>query len=509
MPTEANSNPTANPAGDPAAPARDRRGTRLLFLIPPALACAVALAMVVSVGGYYYPDTTAYVEHTWFTRLQRDFNTRPPVFSHLLDVVMRLAPPERRMLVLVAIEQASCVAIVAMLSRLGTILGRPWAGFFSALLAVLSLPLWLYAQGAQSETLYVFLVILAIFLFLKGSASGRASSLLTNVFASGVASGLAFGCRTVGVALVASVLAAPWLARGEWKLRRTAGFVAGVAITIAALSFTNLRRFGTPSLVNGGGIHMFDRIALLERSLPDTTECRALQRLNAAKGKRPDTVFYRYAGWDLFFLLQRQGLTPTQADRLLSKVSVQALLSDPRRTLVLTIGSIRTSAAGEYSVLWSLCAGSVSRTEFETVRARSMHDWANGEYLDHYKMVEAMLPPYPPRLALGAWFDEFVQWWDGCRWLWRGDWTLCALVVVSILAVALRSAPTLLFSWVALAQIVVTAIGEEPTDRYWDTSIPMFHAALAFAASDLWTLARARIRRRRDASSGAAVAVAQ
>jgi len=509
MPTNADANPTANPAGDTAAPVRGRRGMRLVFCIPPALACVVALAMVVSVGGYYYPDTTAYVEHTWFTRLQRDFNTRPPVFSHLLDVVMRLAPPDRRMPVLVGIEQACCVAIVSMLSRLGAILGRPWAGFLSALLAVLALPLWLYAQGAQSEVLYVFLAILAIFLFLKGSVAGRASSLTTYVLASGVASGLAFGCRTVGVVLVASVLAAIWIARGERRLRRTAGFVGGVAIAVATLSFTNLRRFGTPSLVNGGGIHMFDRIALLEQSLPDTTECRALQRLNAAKGKRKETVFYRYAGWDLFFLLQRQGLSPAQADRFLSKVSVQALLADPWRTLTLTIGSIRTSAVGDDSVLWMLCAGSVGPTEFETVRARSMHDWANGEYLDHYRMVESMLPPYPPRLALGAWFDGLVQWWDGCRWLWRGDWTLCALVVVCVLAVVLRSAPTLLFSWVAMAQIVATAIGEEPMGRYWDTSIPMFHAALAFAASDLWTLARARIGRRRDASSGAAVAIAQ
>jgi hypothetical protein len=80
---------------------------------------------------------------------------------------------------------------------------------------------------------------------------------------------------------------------------------------------------------------------------------------------------------------------------------------------------------------------------------------------------------------------------------------------VCVLGVALRRAPTLLFSWVALAQIVATAIGEEPMGRYWDTSIPMFHAALAFAASDLWRLARARIGRRRAASSGAAVAIAQ
>jgi hypothetical protein len=504
MPTKADANPTASPEGGPSAPARDRRGMRILLCIPPALACVVAVAMFVSVGGYYYPDTTAYVEHTWFARLQRDFNTRPPVFSHLLDVVMRLAPPERRMPVLVAIEQACCIAVVSMLARLGAILRQPWAGLLASLLAVFSLPLWLYAQGAQSEVLYVFLAILAIFLFLKGSAAGRESFGL----ASGVASGLAFGCRTVGAALVAAVLAAIWIARGERRLRRTAGLTAGVALAVAALSFTNLRRFGTSSLVNGGGIHMFDRVALLERSLPDTPECRALQRLNAEKGKRPDTVFYRYAGWDLFFLLQRQGLSPKQADRFLSKVSVQALLSDPWRTLVLTIQSIRTSAVGDDSVLWTLCAGSVGRQEFETVRVRSMHDWANGEYLDHYRMVEAMLPPYPPRLALGAWFDRLVQWWDGCRWFWRGDWTLCALVVVCVYAVARRSAPTLLFSWVALAQIVATAIGEEPMGRYWDTSIPMFHAALAFAASDLWMLARARIRRR-DASSGGPVAVAQ
>ncbi len=471
----------------------------LLVRLPVVIAALVALVAAMSFGGYYYPDTTAYLEHTFFTGLQTGFNDRPPVYSLLLDLLLYLAPSGARMFLLVLVQQACGVAIVYMIQRIGVVSGHWLAGWFAAALTVCTPILWMYAQGAQSEILYVFLAVLACLLFLRGLVERRTLP----TFLGGLVCALAIGCRTPGVAIAGAVLVATWWSRETQRVRVTLRFCAGLALGIGSLVGLNKVHYGSATLVNGTGMHMFDRVALLERSAPDTDEVRLLKVLNAANGKNKESIFHQYAGWNLYFLLKKAGYTSKQADQLLAKAAIQAMTEHPFRSVGLTLQSMRESTASRFRILWYLFTGTLAPEEFDEFCESSIKKWGGDP--EHFKRIQSNLPPYPPQLALGRWPIGLVREWDNLDWMWRGTWVLVAAAMACALGMVVRSAPLIVLSFVGLGQLLLVAIGEEPCSRYWDSSVAIFQATLILSVAELGRRVHRRWRRRGSAAAPASM----
>src|SRR5206468_2860427 len=84
---------------------------------------------------------------------------------------------------------------------------------------------------------------------------------------------------------VVAVLLATWIGRDGKRILRTALFAGGLALSVGSLIALNELHFGCAQVVNGGGIHLFDRVAVLEQSAPGTPEVRLLRQVNSGAGR--------------------------------------------------------------------------------------------------------------------------------------------------------------------------------------------------------------------------------
>ncbi|MBL8840033.1 MAG: hypothetical protein JNL90_00710 [Planctomycetes bacterium] len=456
--------------------------------IVPLLIALLAAALELScLGGLYFPDTTAYLGHTFASRLALRWPTFNPAYPLLLDALIVALPAAARMAVLVVLQQACVAAIPWLTLRCGELLGRPRVGFVAALLTALHAPLSLFAQTAMSDSLFAFLVAASSYWFVRALAARRASGGGDASGASGggsawLAGALAVGAvaqRSSGVALLAAAVVALLLSRPRAHAPLLLRYLAGAALMLAAVLAKNFVDYGRVTLVEGRGIHLFCRVAARERAFPPTPEVERLEALARRNGH--ESLAFPQAGWRLHALLiEQERLDPDSADALLETAALQALRVDPRRSFALTIDSMVQNVAREDAASYTI-RSVWERAEWERFEARTERLWAG--YLDRVELGRRLLPPYPPRAAADDARVRLLQLWSRHARAWCGGWLLLALLACGAIGLWRRDPALLFCAGLPFAQVAASAIGEIPFAGHFDPVVPATWLALLLASA--------------------------
>jgi uncharacterized membrane protein (UPF0136 family) len=459
--------------------------------LPIYLAAVIAIAEVATYGGLFFPDTVQFLRHTWSAGFAHKpyFNVIPPGYPLVLDAVVSLAQPRDRMLLLILLQQGTVIVGAWLVLRIGELLGWPRLGWSGALATILYLPLGLFAQSAQTETFFVFWYLLALYFAGRGAAVGSRRAWL----ASGCFAAVAMAQRTVGVAIPVAIVLALWLSRppnrnpAAWRDRgrHTAAFLAGLFITLASFVGANYAHFGRIDFVAGTGIHLFGRVAQIEKTAPDTPEIRQLKEVAREAGLR--TIFFENAGWALAReLSQRTGMSDWQADALLRRAALETFLSDVPRTMWLTLGTMDKTVRPEDSE-WQDFWGGLRPETYPKFLETSVGPWKAWE--QEYRKMESLLPGYSPRGNLGSWaFPFFGAWLHDAQWLARGRWNLVAMILAGIIGVLRRDFATLLLAGVPFGLLAAACLGDQPLGRYWEVALPAFFLMCLVGAATVWQM---------------------
>lgn len=467
---------------------------RVVPLLIALLAAALELACL---GGLYFPDTTAYLTHTFAARQALSWPTFNPAYPLLLDALIVAVPAAARMAVLVVLQQACVAAIPWLTLRCGELLGRPRLGFVAALLTALHAPLSLFAQTAMSDSLFAFLVAASSYWFVRalatrsaggaGDASGGGGGASSAWLAGALAVG-AVAQRSSGIALLAAAVVALLLSRPRAHAPLLLRFLAGAALMLAAVLAKNWIDYERVTLVEGRGIHLFCRVAARERVFPRTPEVERLEALARRDGR--ESLAFPQAGWRLHTLLVKQEqLAPEAADALLETAALQAMRVDPWRSIALTVDAMARNVArvdaASYTILsvWD-------RAAWERFEARTERIWAN--HRDRVERGRGLLPPYPPRASTDAAPVQLLQLWSRHARDWCGGWLLIALLVCGVVGLLQRDAVLLFCAGLPFAQVAASAIGEIPFAGHFDPVVPATWLALLLASARLVESMRGR-----------------
>ena len=446
--------------------------------IVPLLIALVAAALELScLGGLYFPDTTAYLSHTFAARQALEWPTFNPAYPLLLDALILLVPAAARMAVLVVLQQACVVAIPWLTLRCGELLGRPRLGFLAALLAALHAPLSLFAQTAMSDSLFAFLVAATGYWFVRAVVTrGAGAAWLAGALAVG-----AVAQRSSGVALIAAAVVALLLTRPRAHAPLLLRFLGGAALMLAAVLGKNYVDYDRITLVEGRGIHLFCRVAARERAFPDTPETERLTALARRDGR--ESLLVPQAGWRLHTLLvEQEGLAREAADALLETAALQALRADPWRSVVLTIEAMAKNVARTDAASYTL--HSVwDHAAWQRFEARTERLWAN--YRDRLELGRRLLPAYPPRAAAEDARVQLLMLWSRHARDWCGSWILIALLACGALGLLRRDAALVFCAGLPFAQVAASAIGEIPFAGHFDPVVPATWLALLLASARL------------------------
>ena len=464
-----------------------RKINAALLYLPMLLAVCAAILSIVNMPGLFVPDTVAYLNHGLLEPGKEFFFTNPG-YSIVLDLVRLLAPLHARMFLLVLIQQAAIVAAVTLLSRVGGMLGMPKAGLFMGLACALYLPLYHFAQTSQQESIYVFYVACCTYFAVRGWSRGKVLDLAI----AGAFAGLSVAQRSIGLAVLGTLVLSMLLGRGENRWRGMAAAIAAYTLVIAVFLGINKLHHGSARLVKGTGIHLFGRVAMIEKTVADTAESRRLRKLLSEQGV--EELFFENAGWSFHPLLRwKAGLGADEADALLKTVALQTLQEDPWRTIQGSIRSIRFATDNHYPIGYLLWGG-LRPEGFDAHCAGTLKAWKDSNEL--IRAAELLLP-YRGEPKFGAWVYDFFEYWGAMgSWLWRGLWVLIAMPLLCVFGLVRRNRVLLLFSGLALAQMIAMAMGDQPKPRYWDPCVPFFAIAVVLAVSEI--VAIVRDRRARD-----------
>ncbi len=452
----------------------ERRVAAPWRLLPCALAVAAALLEVTTLGRMFFPDTAAFVVHGWHAGYDVVFPTFNPGYPLLLDLLFLLLPAGARMTALVVLQQA-CVALIPwFVLRSGERLGRPRVGFVAALLCALHAPLSLFAQSAQTDSLFAFVVAWSGFAFVRAltDPAGRGGAW------AGALAAAAMALRSSGIAIVAAVAVALLLSH-PWRQRRLLGrFALGFAVFFGLILAKNRFDYGRATLVDGDGIHLFCRVAAVERELPRTPEVERLERVAAAGGQ--PSLFVPQAGWRIHRLLQQQEkLAATAADDLLREVALSALAADPWRSTALTVQSM-VRAVGPGDVLGYTIGSSVDAESDSRHRKRTIATWSTSP--ERMERALALLPPSAPSAEPGSRAVALLSRWARLSRRGGGAWLLVALVAAGVVGLLRRDAALLFCAGLPVAQLAASAIGEVPFVGHLDPVVPATWLALLLAA---------------------------
>jgi hypothetical protein len=480
---------------------------------PVALAALVGLACLATMSGYTFPDTINFLAETpGIQPHARDFWRINPGYPMVLWLVSLVAVPAHRMFVLCALQQAAFVFLVFCVGAMLREAGRPLLGRIAGFATALYVPYAWLAQTAQQETLYITATGFAAWQIVRAlhGARGRVElendgrstacprSVALSAFLAGLAAGCSVALRSVGVAGLAVVLGAALWARpgGARPVRlpvparlRLFGFTAlGIVIALSLFAAKNVRQFGGSQLVCGTGIHLYGRIAVLEREIADTPEARRLRELAHEAGY--DEIFFPNAGWRLQAAIGwERGYGMHEADRLLRVVATQTLLDDPVRTLRLTWNaavSMTDFADPSRHLLWK----GLRPEDFGIQQKEVVRNWGKDPL---YTPMTAAWPSYRGVEGIEPWFT-FLWWWGRASEVFRGPWTLPLLVLLSLWAVVRREAVMFVAAGLASAQILAAAIGDQPYPRYWEPCVWAYAVALLTVAEDAARLLASRRR---------------
>jgi hypothetical protein len=446
--------------------------------LPCAVSVAIATLEFTTLGRMFFPDTAAFVVHGWHAGQDIAFPTFNPGYPLLIDVLCLLLPAAARLTALVLLQQACVVLIPWFVLRCGERLGRPGVGLLAALLVALHAPLSLFAQSAQSDSLFAFLLAWCTFEWIRTLAdpAGRGG------WRAGALAALAMALRSSGIALVAAAVVAVLFSH-PWRLRRPlAGFLAGFALLLALVLAKNRFDCGRATLVDGDGIHLFCRVAGVDRVLPATPEAARLERLAAFDGL--PSPFVPQAGWKLHRLLQeREKLSATAADDLLRDVALDALAIDPWRSARLTLESmVRTVGPGD--VLAYTVGSSVDAASDMRHRERTVATWSRSP--ERMARALELLPPVAPRAESGSRAAALLAAFACASRGHGGAWVLVALLFAGLLGLLLRDPALLFFSGLPVAQVAASALGEVPFPGHFDPVVPATWLTLLLSAAELF-----------------------
>jgi hypothetical protein len=371
------------------------------------------------------------------------------------------------------LQQAAVATIPWMVQRSGEWLRAPRAGFAAALLVALYAPLSLSAQVALSDALFAVLVAATALCFCRALASGRTRAFVV----AGALAGIALAQRSSGAALLAAGIVALLLTRPRAHLRPCLAFSAAFATVVGLAGLKNRFDYGSFNVVQGTGIHLFCRVGAVDRRLPDTPEARWL--LATARKHGMTNLFGSQAGWRLdALLIEKEKLSPAEADAVLEVVARQALLADPWRTTQRTWKSMTRAVSPDDPVRYEL-SSALRRSAVARLEPRIAALW------DHHPealaSARALLPSYPPHAADDDPRFSFLETWARSSRCWCGSWILFALLLLGLFGLVRRDAAQVFLAGAAFAQLAASALGDAPFAGHFDPVAPLFLLSTASA----------------------------
>ena len=441
------------------------------------MAAIAAIAHLLTHGGLYEPDITNTLRSGWTSVSPTPYPIIPPAHPLILDLIGLLFPAQARMFVLVVLQQAAVVGSVWCVLRIVESANRPRLAIVASSVVALYAPLYAFAQTTHSESLFVLFALMATWLTIRSwsSNSTRASAPVA-----GASVALAMAQRTLGLALVPAIVVAIVAGRVEGKWRLAGKLAAGFVVIIALFVANNRILHGFTGMVGGSGIHLFGRLATVDRRLADTDDSRRL--LDIARRHGIENVFFRQAGFRLQTVLAwREGMGPAAADALLRKVVLQSWLADPVQTAKDTVHSM-TVIAGRSN--WGrVTLGGLGRDGFVKHLQIAEAAWAADMPL--LMRIRNQLPPYPPPLVIGPGIYRMFDAWSDAASMLSGIWAVPAIVVAGAIGLWRRHEVLLLTAGTAFFQLALAAFGDRPVTRYWHTVVPFFVMSVLLAIAEL------------------------
>lgn len=268
---------------------------------------------------------------------------RLPLYPLLVGTVQRMFGDAPRMVVLIQamIDAGTCTAIAALGMRFS-----PQVGWWSGLLAALSVNLIVYSSQVLPDTLGLFWLTL----MLLAGAHFLARPAMASIVLAGAAGGLAAVTRPALALLV--VTTAPVAAIAAYRHRRriapalgmTLIYAAVAALPVAPVLVRNALYYGDPSLTSLTGDHLLRQMVPLTRERADgipyqTTasqmELRVERRL-AEHGMTGETNPFRVSALkaelarEELASLPRSTVAKAWTEGALVNLGAPALLADPR-----------------------------------------------------------------------------------------------------------------------------------------------------------------------------------
>ncbi len=446
--------------------------------IPLALAMIAAIAHVLTHGGLYYPDMTNTLREGWMLGSPTAYPIIPPAHPLILDVISLFFQAQARMFALVVLQHAAVVGSVWCVLRIVERANHPRLAIVAASVVALYAPLYAFAQTSQSESLFVLFALIATGLTIRSWSS---SATRASAPGAGASVALAMAQRTVGVALVPAIVWTLVVGRVDGKWRLTGKIAAGFAVVIALFVVNNRILHGFTGLVGGSGIHLFGRLAVVDRRLPDTDDSRRL--LDIARRHGIENVFFPQAGFHLQTVLAwREGMGPAAADALLRKVVLQSWQADPVQTATDTVRSMTVIAGGSK---WSgrVTLGGLGRDGF--VKHLQITDAIWAADLPLLTRIRNQFPPYPPPLLIGPGIYRMFYAWSDVASMLSGVWVVPTIVVAGVIGMWRRHEVLLLTAGMAFSQLALAAFGDQPVTRTWHPVVPFFVMSVSLAIAEL------------------------
>ncbi len=173
---------------------------------------------------------------------------RPPLYPAVLAIAFQFS---QSTFFLELTQVAFSAVALYLFLRLGFVLFGELAALVSGLIFAVYPPLVMYSADLGTESLFLLLLIAALFLFY--ARDGNPS--LARVFSLGVLVGLAALCRPNGLMLAPALGLAIWLTASDWRQagRRFAVLTVAVALMIFPWTYRNYRLFHKAVLISTGG----------------------------------------------------------------------------------------------------------------------------------------------------------------------------------------------------------------------------------------------------------------
>jgi 4-amino-4-deoxy-L-arabinose transferase-like glycosyltransferase len=220
----------------------------------------------------YWDEAAIMNDHGWLYWWDSIGNAlperRPPLYMYFLAVSRALfgPSPATAAALQAAVDAGSCVLIALLAARIDATTAR-WSGALAAVWPALVI----HSALIVSDSLFLFLFLLAISLGLRAADTGRAGY----AAASGLASGFAVVTRNVIQFLYP--LAILVILAALWRRGRRHAVVSALAFAIAAAALPgviiqrNIAHFDTPALTSQTGAHVLNWVLPEVRFLANGT----------------------------------------------------------------------------------------------------------------------------------------------------------------------------------------------------------------------------------------------